>query len=261
MSARDGGRALPTALALTVALLGAWAAVAYAEHGPAPQPSIAAARAAADTGRLQMLPLVEVPARAPGAPRAVAVFLSGDGNWASLDRGVASTLADSGIGVVGVESRRYLSSAPRTPASAAEDVARIARTYLARWGGARVAIVGYSRGADLAPFVAANLPADVRDRVAVVAMLGPSPRASFTFHWSDLVTDRARGGDLAVLPELERLRGMRLVCVYGDDEKESACRDADPTLVKRVVRTGGHHFDGDDAALARVVLDALGPSR
>ena len=264
MSARPARtRGLLDGFALVVAagLLGAPTATLRAERPPAPQPSLAAARyVSADTGGLAMLPLVEVRARTAGAPRAVAVLLTGDGDWAALVRGVASTLADSGVGVVGIEARRYLSSGTRTAASTAQDVARIARTYLARWGAGRVAIVGYSRGADLAPFVVADLPQDVRRRVGVVAMLGLSRRASFTFHWSDLLSDRARPDDLLVPPALERLRGTRLVCVYGQDEDDSACRDADPTLVERVGRPGAHHFDGDHAALARVVLDALDPT-
>jgi type IV secretory pathway VirJ component len=49
--------------------------------------------------------------------------------------------------------------------------------------------------------------------------------------------------------------------VYGTDEAESGCREADGTLVTRVARPGGHHFDRNDDALAAVILDGLRRSR
>ena len=228
---------------------------------PAPTPAQRPAPAPADTGRLGGLSLVEVRPTRPGLPRAVAVLLTGDGNWADLVRQVAGTLADSGVAVVGFRMRAYLTGAHRTPDDAAADVARVARTYLARWGAPRVALVGYSRGADLLPFVASRLPDDLRPRVAAVAMFGLARAASFEFHWSDLVRDDARASDLPVAPELPRMRAAlpaaRLVCVYGAEEADTGCRDASPALLTRVARPGAHHFDGDYALLGRVVLDAV----
>jgi type IV secretory pathway VirJ component len=243
------GHALLRALSLGVALLAA--------RRCASQP-------AAD---VHDLPLVEVPARA-GAPSAgtLAVLVTGDGGWAELDRAVAAGLAARGVGVVGLDARAYLSRR-RTPEETAADVARVARAYLTRWegaagDGARLVLLGYSRGADLMPFVAARLPGDLRARVRLVALLGLATAANFQFHWSDLVKDTRRPDDRPVAPELERLRGMRLLCVYGTEEQDSGCRDADSTLVTRVARPGGHHFDRDYGALAALILGAMGaPAR
>lgn len=243
---------MPSVASLALALGTTLAAHAGPARAPVTPP---------DTGALDGLSLVEVRPARRGPPRAVAVLLTGDGNWADLVRTVAGTLADSGVAVVGLRMRAYLSDGHRTPDGTAADVARVARTYLARWGASRLALVGYSRGADALPFVAARLPADLRPRVAAVAMLGLAHRAAFQFHWTDLVEDRARASDLAVSPELPRMRaalpGARLVCVYGSGESDSACRDADRSLVTRIERPGDHHFDGDYALLGRVVVDAI----
>src|SRR5207237_7371585 len=101
---------------------------------------------------------------------------------------------------------------------------------------------------------------DRRARLDLVAMFGLATRASFIFHWSDLVRDTNRPTDLLVAPELARLRGTRMLCVYGSDETDSGCRDADPALIERVERTGGHHLDGDYAGLARLVIARLAPA-
>jgi type IV secretory pathway VirJ component len=60
-----------------------------------------------------------------------------------------------------------------------------------------------------------------------------------------------------VLPELLRIDLARVQCVYGDEEADSLCRA--PELAEaEIIRTGGgHHFDGDYAALAQRILDGL----
>lgn len=215
------------------------------------------ARAQPITGDVSDLPLTEVPAA--GATRAVAVLLTGDGGWQAIDKGVAAALASHGVAVVGLNARSYLSGANRTPDDAARDVARVLRYYGARWGDGQLLLVGYSRGADMLPFVASRLPADLRARTGLVAMLGLARAASFEFHWTDMVRDTHRATDLPTAPELAKLRGLPLLCVYGADERDSGCRDADPSLVTRVERGGAHHFDGDYAALGDIILAHLAP--
>ena len=214
-----------------------------------------AQEAAPDSAEVRGLPVVEVPARRDG--RLLAILLTGDGGWAQLDRSIARVLADSGVAVVGFESRSYLSRR-RTPDESARDVARVARHYLAQWHRDRLLLIGYSRGADMLPFVATRLPEDLRGRVNGLAMLGLDTEASFEFHLIDMIRDIHREGDPPILPELERLRGMPMLCVYGTGEDHSACRDADPTLLSRFPRNGDHHFDGDYDAIAGLILSMLG---
>jgi type IV secretory pathway VirJ component len=199
------------------------------------------------------LPLIEVPSTTGNT---LAVFLSGDGGWADLDQQVSAALAARGIAVVGLNTRSYLHS-KRTPNEAARDVSRLVTHYMASWKRNRVAIIGYSRGADIAPFVASRLPAEQRARLSLVAMLGLAPFAGFQFHWGDMLHTVRRPGDPLTLPELERLRGVPMLCVYGLEEKESGCRDAPDSLIKRYARGGAHHFDGDYRALAEIIIAAL----
>ena len=56
--------------------------------------------------------------------------------------------------------------------------------------------------------------------------------------------------DVQVVPELERLTWARVLCFYGEDEKDSACRDIqEAERGKRDAWTtvplpGGHHLGG-----------------
>jgi type IV secretory pathway VirJ component len=203
------------------------------------------------------LPLVEL--RATGVPAgSLAVILSGDGGWASIDRDIGGALAARGVDVVGLNSLRYFWTR-RTPDSATADLERILRHYLAAWGARRVLLLGYSRGADVLPFLAARLVPDLRARVAVIALLGPARSVDFEFHLSDWVADAARATELPIRPEVEKLRGMQLLCIYGADETDSLCRELGPPLATVVEQPGGHHFGGDyDAIVTRILAAARG---
>jgi type IV secretory pathway VirJ component len=200
------------------------------------------------------LPLVEVPAGT--AATTLAVIFSGDGGWASLDREVGEALAKGGIGVVGVNSLSYFWT-KRTPDAAADDLARVIRHYRAEWGATRVILVGYSRGADVLPFLASRLPADLRGAVALVALLGPGRTTDFEFHLTDWL-----GGDdpeaLPIAPEVAKLAGLRVLCVQGADEDDSLCPLLDDTQARRFVLPGGHHFGGDYGVIAERILAEAG---
>jgi type IV secretory pathway VirJ component len=204
------------------------------------------------------LPLIELMARTtPG--NTFAVMLTGDGGFAALDRGVSNELAAHGMPVVVLNTRPYLSRR-RTPDGTGTDMVRVIRHYLAQWSMDKVAIVGYSRGADMVPFIISRLPPDLKQRVAIVAMLGLSNRVNFQFHFKDIFVESKRPSDVKTLPELQLSKGMNLLCIYGVDEKDSGCRDAPPGLMKEVVRNGGHHFDDDYKALGEIIIQSLAPA-
>jgi type IV secretory pathway VirJ component len=189
---------------------------------------------------------------AAGTPTTLAVIFSGDGGWASLDREVGDALAAAGIGVVGVNSLSYFWT-KRTPDGAAADLARVLRHYRTAWHTTRVLLIGYSRGADVLPFLASRLPDDLRASVALVALLGPGRTTDFEFHLTDWL-----GGDdpeaLPIGPEVARLAGLRVLCVQGADEDDSLCPTLDATRARRFELPGGHHFGGDYRVIAERIL-------
>ncbi|HSS77093.1 MAG TPA: AcvB/VirJ family lysyl-phosphatidylglycerol hydrolase [Thermoanaerobaculia bacterium] len=197
------------------------------------------------------LPLVEVPAKG-AASELMAVVVSGDGGWAGIDKEVAGALSAKGIPVVGVNSLQYFWTA-RTPDGIARDLDRILRRYLATWNRQEVLLIGYSLGADVLPFAASRLPADLLGKVKLIALLGPSTKAAFEFH----VTDWLGGGSAGqpVLPEVKKLGGRPpILCLHGSKESDSLCPSLTAAQGKSVVLPGAHHFGGDYEALANLIL-------
>jgi type IV secretory pathway VirJ component len=197
------------------------------------------------------LPLVELPVH--GRSGELAVIVSGDGGWASIDRKIGEAFVARGIPVVGLNSLQYFWHA-RTPDETGRDLARVLRHYLAAWGGADVLLVGYSLGADVLPFMASRLPPDLRAHVNLVALLGAGRTASFEFHVAEWLGGAK--GDRPTAPEIARLRGLRVLCMYGSDEKDSVCPLLPPGSATVVRVEGGHHFGGAYSSLADTILRA-----
>jgi type IV secretory pathway VirJ component len=196
------------------------------------------------------LPLTVVAAQQAGDT--LAILLTGDGGWAGLDRALSSALAAKGMTVIGWDSLRYYWT-PRTPDAAARDLARILAHYRAALKRPRIVLIGYSSGADVLPFLARRLPAELKTHIEKVVLLGPGTRAHFEFRLADWLGG-ARDG-LDVYSEVSQLTGMSLLCVRGAEERDSLCPRLDVTMARSVTLPGGHHFDGDYAGLARLILE------
>jgi type IV secretory pathway VirJ component len=208
---------------------------------------------------LSRLPITEMPAQ-PDTGNTVAIFLTGDGGWATLDKQVVAEMRAHGVAVVGLNTRPYLSK-KKTSDEIANDLTRISRHYLAAWNRPRLAIVGYSRGADLMPFGVAGMPADLRNRIVLLGLLGLGTRAGFEFHFEDIFLAVKRPTDQLTLPVLNQLEGLKMLCVFGSDEKESGCRNAAPGLITRKVELpGGHHWDNDYKLVGDLVVEELRPT-
>lgn len=221
------------------ALLAGWHQLAPATSATQPAPPRS----------LDGLPLIEVSTERDGDT--FAVFLSGDGGWAGLDKDVAAALAAQGIPVVGLDSLRYFWAA-RTPQGVADDLARIVDYYAAHWRRSRAVLIGYSQGADVLPFAINRLPAGARERVTLAVLIAIGERATFEFHLDQWL--RSDSGGLPVRPEVDKLAARTTLCLYGEEDGDALCPRISAAHVRAQALAGGHHFDGDFDALAGLIV-------
>jgi type IV secretory pathway VirJ component len=228
----------------TLALIGALGLRAAASATPGAEAASAIAQ----------LPLIERPAERPTSD-VFAIFLTGDGGWAALDRGITAELNARGVSVVGLNSRAYLSTR-RTPDELARDLEAIVSHYERAWRKSDFILIGFSRGADLLPFGVSRFATGLRSRVRLVAMLGLGRIADFEFRLMDLIHFEPRDTSILVAPELEKLRGMNLLFVRGDEEEGAIGRELNPNLGRIVTLDGDHHLGRDYVLLGRLILGA-----
>lgn len=197
------------------------------------------------------LPLVELPAAHP--TDMLAIVISGDGGWRDLDKTIAEALQKQGIAVVGWDSLRYFWS-EKPPAQTSHDLARVIKTYSARWHAKHIALVGYSFGADVMPFAYNRLPDALRSKVSYMSLLGFAPDADFQIRVTGWLGMPASDKALQVQPELAKVPPSIVQCVYGADETDTLCPALANTGIDVVKTNGSHHFDGDYSALAEKII-------
>ena len=203
--------------------------------------------------RLAQLPLTVLPA--PGAGDTLSVFYSGDGGWAAADQGMTDAFVRAGIPVVGVNSLSYFITR-KSPDAAAEDLTLVLRHYMAAWGKGRIVLGGYSFGAGALPLIVPKLPADLRSRIRLVALVDPEKSGELKIWPGDWLNITATDA-APILPAMEGMKGLPMVCIYGSAEPNAACA-ALPTGLARTVRVpGGHHYGGDYATVGRAILTSL----
>ena len=197
------------------------------------------------------LPAIDLPSS--DKPAALAILVSGDGGWRDLDKTIGEWLSAHGVHVVGLDALHYFWS-KRTPQELATDIASIVE----RADPDRklpVMLIGYSFGADTIPFAFPLLPKELQLRTRLLALMAPGLTTSFQVTIEGWLDIDDSGYD--IVRAIAALPADRVVCIYGEDEDDSACPDPSLKAVTQVKTSGGHHFDGDYEALGQQFLDRL----
>jgi type IV secretory pathway VirJ component len=200
------------------------------------------------------LPLIELPVER--SSEVMAVVMSGDGGWRDLDKTVAESLQRQGVPVVGWDSLRYFWS-KKTPERTAADLAAVLETFTQKWQADKVALIGYSFGADVLPFAYNLLPETQRSQVALIALLGFAKSADFEINVGEFLGESFDPGAAATTPQIAKISPGLIQCFYGQSEEDTACPGLQRTGAEVVRTEGGHHFDGNYEALATRILLGL----
>lgn len=193
---------------------------------------------------------------AEGTKRPIGVlYLSGDmGLRFGPAPYTASGLAAQGISVVGLNSPTIFRSR-QTRAGIDRIIADGVRRALARTGAERLMLIGQSYGADMLQTGLADLPADLRTRVAGVVLVVPGATVYFRADPSGLAY---RGTpDSSAAATLARIDWTPLTCIYGARETDSACPAARLPNMRAIAMPGGHYLKNDRPALFAHLMDAI----
>lgn len=199
----------------------------------------------------------QVAATAPAQPPmrgTAAVFFSGDmGFNTGMGPEIAGRIVAQGIPVVGVNSLSAFAQR-RTPQESAALVRDAVARALRQPGTRRVLLIGQSFGAGALLAGLEDLPATLRARIAMVALIVPpdslllqaTPGGVFSF-----------GDDGPALPAARRLDWVPVLCIHGEVEAGSLCPLWRQANVRRVALPGGHFLHRDAALVSATVLHAF----
>jgi len=193
-----------------------------------------------------------------GPVQALAVIISGDGGWRDIDKSIGEWLADRGIAVVGIDSLRYFWS-ERTPGQVAQDLDDLLDHYGRQFGTTRYALIGYSFGADVMPYVWPLLSKNTKGHVELISLLGLGLTSDFEITIEGFAGS-ASAKSRPLPPALARLPLAQTQCIYGEDEvedHETSCLAPELTGAEQIRMKGGHHFDDDYDSVAQHIYVRL----
>ncbi|AHB00924.1 MULTISPECIES: virulence factor [Brucella] len=199
----------------------------------------------------EALPIIDLPAKGGNADM-VAVFYSGDGGWRDIDKSIGEWLQAHGVHVIGVDSLRYFWS-ERTPEEIANDTTAMIKKADPT-GKLPVAVLGYSFGADIFPFAWKYLDPSIQDRTRMVGLLGVETTTTFQVSIEGWL---GMNGDKDVVPAIASIPLDRVVCVYGQEEDDTACTADELKGMDTMKLPGGHHFDENYEPIAAALLDKM----
>jgi type IV secretory pathway VirJ component len=143
----------------------------------------------------------------------------------------------------------------KTPEQTAADLTELMQHYRQKWGTKRFILAGYSFGADVMPAVYNRLPTEDQDRIDGIILLAFARTGSFEIHVDGWLG--TAGKETTTGPEMAKLPGDKVLCVYGIEEKdESGCTEA-TAVGEKLQLPGGHHFDENYPALAKRLIAAI----
>lgn len=190
------------------------------------------------------LPIIDMPPVKPA--KALVIFISGDGGWRDIDMEIGDLLQKQDVHVIGIDALRYFWT-KRTPEEIATDIEQLIQTADPQHT-LPVALFGYSFGADVLPFSWPLLDKRMQNQIVMIALMGVSTTADFQISIDGWL---GGSGEVSVLPALQDMPKNKTICIFGEDEDDSACPDSSLAPMLRIKLPGGHHFDENYQSLAK----------
>jgi type IV secretory pathway VirJ component len=182
----------------------------------------------------------------------IALLFSGDGGWYSFEQSISRHLAERGIPVLGIDTKKYFWNR-KTPDKTASDITRLLTFYGKEWNKSRFILIGYSLGAEIVPFVLSRLPRELKSRVSSIVMLSPASNTDFEVHITDMLGIGNRRNTYDVIAEISGIQKIRQIIIYGENEKTRVPDLLKQTQVEIVRIPGDHHYKNNTALIIQVM--------
>lgn len=182
-------------------------------------------------------------------------YLSGDGGMNAFSNGLCTELNRHGYTVSALDSKSYFWK-KKEPAQASKEIAKKIETEISSGKYSHFVVIGYSFGADVAPFIVNLFPPDIRNKLSGVVLISPSESTDFEIHLLDLLGKKQKEG-MNVPEAINRLQVSKTTVILGKTETGFNLKSLTLPNLKTFTLPGGHHYNDDTKALARAILSGL----
>jgi type IV secretory pathway VirJ component len=181
----------------------------------------------------------------------VLFYISGDGGWNKFSTVFIQSLNFKGYEIVGLNAREYFWH-KKDAKQTAKDMSSIITNHMKAVKDKSFILIGYSFGADVMPFVVNYSQPGVMDQLKHIILMSPSAKTDFEVHISELLGVGSNGGD-SVPDEINKIT-QPVLFVFGEKEDGFPIKSIRIKNYKTEKLPGGHHYDGDPAAVCDLIL-------
>ena len=179
-------------------------------------------------------------------------YISGDGGFNKFSTQLCQSLNKNGYDVCSLNAKSYFDD-KKTPEQTTTDISSYLDKQLAGRPNQQVAIIGYSFGADVLPFVLNRFSERILQKVTVSFIMSSSGSTDFETHWSDMLGGHAKRS-MDVVSEINKITSGNIVILNGSDDNDLALNKITLKKYTHEVLPGGHHYDGATDQIAGLIL-------
>lgn len=159
-------------------------------------------------------------------------------------------LHDEGYAVIGLDAKNYFWK-KKEPREAAAAIEAIINQYNSQWKRKNIVLVGYSFGADVAPFMLTHFSAGLSARISHIVLLSPSSKTDFEIHVLEMLGWGSSSGE-SVAAEINKISKPVLI-ITGEEEDNFPFNEL-TIKNKQVIKVPGkHHYDDNVSGLCKQV--------
>ncbi len=184
----------------------------------------------------------------------VLFYITGDGGWNKFSNAFVQHLNDKGYEIVGLNAREYFWH-KKTAQQTANAMSLIIAGHMKDRKSKSFVLIGYSFGADVMPFVVTHARDDIMANLQHIILMSPAAKTDFEVHIADLIGLGSSSGE-SVPAEINKI-SKPVLLVFGDKETDFPVKELHIKNYKAETLPGGHHYDGDPAAVCKIILPYL----
>lgn len=205
------------------------------------------------TVQSQNLPITEWASKSHDKP--LIFYISGDGGMNKFSTSLCEGFFKKGFDVSALNSKDYFWN-KKTPEKTASDVNNFLIKKLIGRKNQQIVLIGYSFGADVAPFILKGISKNIDDKILVSFLMASSGNTDFEIHWADIFGGNTKRS-MDVVSEINKLSDEKIVIISASDDKTLAVNNITLKRFTHEVLPGGHHFDGDTHEIVKVILNDM----
>lgn len=180
-------------------------------------------------------------------------YLSGDAGFNTFSTTFSQELYRKGYDVFVLNSKNYFWT-KKTPDQSSKDSENYLKQVLKNRKNKKIIIIGFSYGADVAPFIYNRFDADFQKNIQSLIIIGPSKVNDFEIHLKEYITGKMEYG-FSVVNEINKIKKVPFTLVVSDfEEIHFPLKEITLKKYQFLHLKGDHHYDGNTKMLADSIL-------